>query len=149
MGLYKGKTEGGSGGKLGHSNMDHWVTTEEIKESTRKRRRLEEKREVREDLGGTGLSQYFCERCEADWEGPSIPDLALRSNVRAELRSGRQLQGIAQLRAVGFQLRAAKAVVLHLSAADHACHRCFSSLPPSSAGEPVQCAKCRSLNFDW
>lgn len=37
------KIEGGSGGKRGHSNMTHWVTTEEIKTATRKARRAEAK----------------------------------------------------------------------------------------------------------
>jgi len=46
MAILKHKTEGGSGGKRGHSNMDHWVTTEEIKNATRKRRRLESKRQA-------------------------------------------------------------------------------------------------------
>lgn len=42
-GTRKTKTEGGSGGKKGHSNMTHWTTTEEIKDSTRKARRAEAK----------------------------------------------------------------------------------------------------------
>ncbi|MEM6885181.1 MAG: hypothetical protein AAF571_09120 [Verrucomicrobiota bacterium] len=50
MGLLKGKVEGGQGGKIGHSGMDHWVTTEEIKEATRKRRRIEAKKQVRDEL---------------------------------------------------------------------------------------------------
>ena len=50
MGLLKHKTEGGSGGKRGHSNMDHWIYTDEIKTATRKRRRLEAKETVREVL---------------------------------------------------------------------------------------------------
>ena len=37
------KTEGGSGGKRGHSGMTHWKTTEEIKRMTRKARRAEAK----------------------------------------------------------------------------------------------------------
>jgi hypothetical protein len=44
------KTEGGNGGKRGHSNMDHWMTTEEIKDITRKRRRLEEEAAITEQL---------------------------------------------------------------------------------------------------
>jgi hypothetical protein len=40
MGLAKIKTEGGQGGKRGHSNMTHWETTEEIKIAAKKRRRL-------------------------------------------------------------------------------------------------------------
>src|SRR5438093_6791052 len=50
MGLLKGKTEGGSGGKRGHSNMDHWVTSDEIKTATRKRRRLESKEQTAESI---------------------------------------------------------------------------------------------------
>jgi hypothetical protein len=40
----KFKTEGGQGGKRGHSNMTHWNYTEEIKRRSKKRRRLETKR---------------------------------------------------------------------------------------------------------
>ena len=36
MGLNTKKTEGGSGGKKGHSNMSHWEGTEEIKKAARK-----------------------------------------------------------------------------------------------------------------
>lgn len=39
----KGKTEGGCGGKRGHSNMNHWVKTEEIKDGARRQRRQEDK----------------------------------------------------------------------------------------------------------
>ena len=47
MGLLKHKTEGGSVGKRGNSNVDHWISTEEIKAATKKRRRLEAKQAVR------------------------------------------------------------------------------------------------------
>lgn len=40
------KTEGGSGGKRGHSNMAHREHTEDIKMSTRKLRRVMGKREI-------------------------------------------------------------------------------------------------------
>jgi hypothetical protein len=46
MGIGKGKLEGGQGGKLGHSNQDHWEYTEEVKEAARKRRRLQAKQEI-------------------------------------------------------------------------------------------------------
>ncbi|WP_422412540.1 MULTISPECIES: hypothetical protein [unclassified Endozoicomonas] len=46
----KGPTEGGSGGKRGHSNMEHWVTTEELKESSKVRRRNNEKKEIAKEL---------------------------------------------------------------------------------------------------
>ena len=45
MGNEKGPTEGGSGGKRGHSNMEHGSYTEEIKEFTGKHRRKEDKSE--------------------------------------------------------------------------------------------------------
>ena len=41
MGSIKLKIEGGQGGRRGHSNMTHWVSTEEIKCSARVRRRRE------------------------------------------------------------------------------------------------------------
>jgi hypothetical protein len=54
MAILKGKTEGGSGGKRGHSNMNHWVTTAEVKDASRKLRRLDAKkviaREVRDEI---------------------------------------------------------------------------------------------------
>ena len=43
----KGKSTAGQGGKLGHSNQDHWVYTEEAKEAARKQRRLEAKVEIK------------------------------------------------------------------------------------------------------
>ena len=48
MGNLKYKTEGGH--KRGHSNMTHWAYTNEIKESTRKRRRIESKNIIRDEL---------------------------------------------------------------------------------------------------
>ena len=51
MGLYKGPPEGGSGGKRGHSNMEHFVCHDEIKAWMRKRRRLKAKRAISEQVG--------------------------------------------------------------------------------------------------
>jgi hypothetical protein len=47
MGLKKIPSEGGSGGKRGHSNMEHWSTTAEIKEAAGRQRRLIDKRAER------------------------------------------------------------------------------------------------------
>lgn len=44
------KTEGGQGGRRGHSNMSHWTYTEEIKETARKQRRLESKQIVKVEI---------------------------------------------------------------------------------------------------
>jgi hypothetical protein len=46
MGIPKGPTEGGSGGKRGHSGMEHWGYTEEVKQAARKRRRLQDKKAI-------------------------------------------------------------------------------------------------------
>ena len=48
MGNLKYKTEGGH--KRGHSNMEHWAYTEEIKDATRKRRRAESKKIIRDEV---------------------------------------------------------------------------------------------------
>jgi hypothetical protein len=47
MAISKGKADGGQGGKRGHSNMDHWAFTEEIKLAAKKRRRLAAKTEIK------------------------------------------------------------------------------------------------------
>ena len=49
MGYPRGPTEGGSGGNRGHSNMEHWGYTDEVKRAARKRRRLNDRQVVFED----------------------------------------------------------------------------------------------------
>jgi len=46
------KSSGGSGGRRGHSGMEHWMYTEEIKDAARKRRRVEDHEAVAEGLAG-------------------------------------------------------------------------------------------------
>ncbi|NOY67001.1 MAG: hypothetical protein GXP13_06290 [Gammaproteobacteria bacterium] len=53
MANYKGPTEGGSGGKRGHSSMEHWTYSDELKESSRKRRRAQDKEEVDQEVGNS------------------------------------------------------------------------------------------------
>lgn len=50
MSLKRVKTEGGSGGKRGHSNMDHRDHTEDIKVTARIQRRVQARRTVEEAL---------------------------------------------------------------------------------------------------
>ena len=50
MAIDKGKIDAGQGGRLGHSNMAHWVYSHELKESSRKARRIDAKRQVRAGL---------------------------------------------------------------------------------------------------
>ena len=49
-GLKKVPSEGGSGGKRGHSSMEHWAYTEEIKDAARRTRRQDDLAEVEEGL---------------------------------------------------------------------------------------------------
>lgn len=44
------KTEGGTGGKRGHSNMEHWEYTEVIKKAAKIQRRIEDKNLSRQAL---------------------------------------------------------------------------------------------------
>jgi len=57
MAISKGRSDGGQGGKLGHSNQDHWEFTEEIKLAAKKRRRLQARKETHE-----GLKEYQSDR---------------------------------------------------------------------------------------
>jgi hypothetical protein len=50
MGVPKGPTEGGSGGGRGHSGMEHWGFNDEVKVAAKKRRRLDDKAVVDEQL---------------------------------------------------------------------------------------------------
>lgn len=46
MALNPKRSEGGSGGKRGHSNMEHWSPTEFVKRGARKVRRRRDHEEV-------------------------------------------------------------------------------------------------------
>jgi len=50
MATTKLRREAGQGGKLGHSNMGHYGQTEEIKLAAKRRRRVEAKRAIEEQL---------------------------------------------------------------------------------------------------
>ena len=50
MAIARMKTEGGQGGLRGHSNMNHWDQTEDIKAASRKLRRLQAKQTIRKEL---------------------------------------------------------------------------------------------------
>lgn len=46
MAIIKGKANAGQGGRIGHSNQNHWGPTEEVKDAARKWRRLQAKAEI-------------------------------------------------------------------------------------------------------
>jgi len=50
MGNYKSTTKGRSGRKRGHSNMEHWIKTEELKKSSKAQRRKEDKNIIKDQL---------------------------------------------------------------------------------------------------
>jgi hypothetical protein len=53
-GLKKIPSEGGSGGKRGHSAMEHWSFTAEIKDAARIRRRIGDRETAKEGLAEVG-----------------------------------------------------------------------------------------------
>ncbi|MEQ8207926.1 MAG: hypothetical protein RIA65_17245 [Woeseia sp.] len=53
MSKHKGPTEAGSGGKLGHRSMDHRSYNSEIKNAAKKKRRLEERPVIDDQLNET------------------------------------------------------------------------------------------------
>jgi hypothetical protein len=65
MAIIKGKANAGQGGKIGHSNQNHWGPTEEVKDAARKWRRLQSKQEI-----ASALSEF-----RADDAEQSEPDL--------------------------------------------------------------------------
>ncbi|MCL6416650.1 hypothetical protein MIB92_13400 [Aestuariirhabdus sp. Z084] len=62
MGNFKGPTEGGSGGKRGHSNMEHWTETEKLKGSSRIHRRRDDLHYSRE-----GIDEYTRKYLQPYW----------------------------------------------------------------------------------
>jgi hypothetical protein len=149
MANIKGKTDGGSGGKRGHSNMEHWMHTDEIKEAAKKARRLENKAVIAAEIGEHKINPepYLCPQCGADWQLP----FAISQDVRAEIvmlfRSGSAMLAIQKLHSHVRDLKAAKATVYHLSRIAGQCNHCNAPLPePGKAGN---CLKCKALNIDW
>jgi hypothetical protein len=67
--ILKGKANAGQGGKRGHSNMDHWMLTEEIKEAARKQRRLEAKEQISQGL----IESNEFDEAEPEQQGSAPP----------------------------------------------------------------------------
>lgn len=83
MGIVKGPSEGGSGGKRGHRNMEHWGFNEEVKEAARSRRRLDNRdlsKSDEEPVGWMSLSGNSARRFEKE--------------ATAEIARGHDLDGI-------------------------------------------------------
>lgn len=65
MAIAKGKPDGGQGGKLGHSNQDHWDYTEAIKLAAKKSRRSQARKQTSE-----GLKEYLNEKTNRGSDEP-------------------------------------------------------------------------------
>jgi hypothetical protein len=68
MAIIKGKANAGQGGKIGHSNQNHWGPTEEVKDAARKWRRLQAKAEI-----ASALSEFEIVN-EAEQSEPEVND---------------------------------------------------------------------------
>lgn len=76
MANYKGPTEGGSGGKRGHSSMEHWTYTDEIKESSKVQRRIDSKRQSKNGVD-LALEEPSCNECGSRFYKTNSDYLAL------------------------------------------------------------------------
>ena len=68
MAIIKGKANAGQGGKIGHSNQNHWGPTEEVKDAARKWRRLQAKAEIAAGLTEIELTD------ETEQSNPDVND---------------------------------------------------------------------------
>jgi outer membrane receptor for monomeric catechols len=68
MAITKGKADAGQGGKIGHSNQNHWGPTEEVKDAARKWRRLQAKLEIAAALSEIELTD------ETEQRKPNVND---------------------------------------------------------------------------
>jgi hypothetical protein len=65
MGVLKIFSEGGSGGKRGHSAMEHAVFTAEAKDAARIRRRVGDREAVKESLAEVGRRRRYTKKRRA------------------------------------------------------------------------------------
>src|SRR5437870_11072626 len=70
VGTLKGPSDAGQGGKRGHSNMEHWEFSEEIKAAARKRRRLQAKAEIAHELAEHRNRKSLGPKAEKDTAAP-------------------------------------------------------------------------------
>jgi predicted RNA-binding Zn-ribbon protein involved in translation (DUF1610 family) len=149
MANIKGKADGGSGGKRGHSNMEHWMYTDEIKAAAKKARRLEQKTVIATEIVEYRLNPepYHCPKCGADWQLPFAISMDVRADIVALFRSGSVMQAVQRLHSQLRDLKASKATVYHLSRVAGQCHRCDA--PLLYPGKAESCPKCGALTIDW
>lgn len=81
MGPKRIRSEGGSGGKLGHSNMEHWAYTYEIKDAARTRRRIDDKVLVREQNPASLVALDFLDLDMSDVEAKILTSLVAGKNL--------------------------------------------------------------------
>jgi hypothetical protein len=87
-----------------------------------------------------------CPRCIPEVQVPNVITGAVRAELCALVNQNKRAQGILLLRDKNVPLADAKFIVLHITQAGGACHRCGAMVE----GEGAQhCKKCRSLNLKW
>jgi rubrerythrin len=149
MAIIKGKTDGGNGGKRGHSNMNHWMYSDEIKEAARKARRIDAKAVVAAEMAEhiKDHDHFHCKKCGATWSIPFVPSSSVRAAILELIRSGKRLHALAMLDSEWHDLKASKATIYHMPFADAKCHQCSSTLLDQK--NTHKCPKCGAINFIW
>jgi hypothetical protein len=149
MAIIKGKSDGGSGGKRGHSNMNHWMHTDEIKSAARKTRRLEAQSEITAEVADhiKGRELFHCAKCGVSWEMTSGLSAAVKQEVEALVRGDRRMEAISRLHAEGVDICTSKATIYHIPHAPGVCHGCYAQL--ANEGQSCECPQCRALNICW
>ncbi len=149
MAIIKGKSDGGSGGKRGHSNMNHWMHTEEIKSAARKARRLEAKEVINAEVAdhSKGRELLHCGRCGASWELTHHLSMSTRRAVVALVHADQRMEAISRLHSAGLDWPASKATVYHIPNASRNCHCCSTVL--LGAEQLGTCPRCKALNIGW
>ncbi len=91
------------------------------------------------------LKVVHCKRCGANIK---VPVLTIKQKIqlRRLKNGGKTLNAVDQVRHfVGYDLKEAKALALHINDQGH-CNRCdFDDLQ----GENVICPKCQAFNLNW
>ena len=86
-----------------------------------------------------------CRNCGTNWALPAI-DARVLSAARSEKNRGLSVEAMGTLQRAGAGPRASKAAVLHIAAAEGACHRCRT---PLALEVELECPKCSSFNYQW
>ena len=98
-------------------------------------------------MDSIGESNLTCERCRTQLPELAAVDALTRSLVGQHIRVHDSLEAMRELvRSSRFNLRQAKAVVMHVVQELGRCRRCSGEVGQGPFGV---CPKCRSVNLSW